>query len=271
MKTSESQNRLELSPKELRETFSRNLRELTKPYRSISSLCRDLDINRTQFNRYLAGESFPRPEIIAQICSFFEVDARILLGPLAASADSGPGHTHPFLDGFVGPKPGCISEERFPPGFYRFSRQSFLHTDLVIHGLVYVFRSDGFTLLRGYASRSAMREVSLPTDSALREFRAVITPQEDDLYFMQSHRNNIASVFNYLTRVSDAPTQLWVGFAARPDREDATKRRITRLVFERLTGGLSDARAVAAMTGYQPLSDLPQSHQDNLRVDQPFV
>ena len=68
------------SPAELRSMLGANLRRLTRGAVSISALCRDLGINRTQFNRYLAGESFPRPDVLHRICSFFDVDARILAG-----------------------------------------------------------------------------------------------------------------------------------------------------------------------------------------------
>jgi transcriptional regulator with XRE-family HTH domain len=59
--------------------FGSNLRSLAKGYTSISELSRQLGINRTQFNRYLSSESFPRPDVLARICFFFEVDARVLL------------------------------------------------------------------------------------------------------------------------------------------------------------------------------------------------
>ena len=62
--------------------FGANLRSLSKDYVSVSELSRQLGINRTQFNRYLAGESFPRPDVLARICGFFKVDARMLLEPV---------------------------------------------------------------------------------------------------------------------------------------------------------------------------------------------
>ena len=41
-----------------------------------------IGINRTQFNRYLNGEAFPRPDVLYRICCHFDVDARVLLEPL---------------------------------------------------------------------------------------------------------------------------------------------------------------------------------------------
>jgi transcriptional regulator with XRE-family HTH domain len=82
MKMIENHSERSESPAELRAMFGRNLRLLCQPYASVSALCRELGINRTQFNRYLSGESFPRPDILQRICAYFKVDARILLQPL---------------------------------------------------------------------------------------------------------------------------------------------------------------------------------------------
>ncbi|WP_375175530.1 helix-turn-helix domain-containing protein [Pseudooceanicola sp.] len=64
--------------------FGNNLRQLVdRRDMRVAPLCRDLGINRTQFNRYLSGESHPRPDVLKRICDFFEVDARVLLQHLA--------------------------------------------------------------------------------------------------------------------------------------------------------------------------------------------
>lgn len=71
----------ERSPHELRNLLSSNLRALTRD-RVISVVARDAKIHRTQFNRFLSGESFPPPDVLDRICRFFDVDANILLRPL---------------------------------------------------------------------------------------------------------------------------------------------------------------------------------------------
>ena len=52
------------SPADIRAVFSQNLKELMGASPNVSALCRELSLNRTQFNRYLAGESFLRPDIL---------------------------------------------------------------------------------------------------------------------------------------------------------------------------------------------------------------
>ena len=46
------------SPADIRAVFSQKLKELMGASPNVSALCRELSLNRTQFNRYLAGESF---------------------------------------------------------------------------------------------------------------------------------------------------------------------------------------------------------------------
>ena len=71
------------SPADIRAVFSQNPKELMGASPNVLALCRELSLNRTQFNRYLAGESFPRPDILQKICIHFGLDARILLEPLS--------------------------------------------------------------------------------------------------------------------------------------------------------------------------------------------
>ena len=69
-------------PVEVRGIFGANLRHLSGRYPSIAGLCRELGINRTQYNRYLSGESFPRPDVLQRIVMGVGAEAY-----LAADAD----------------------------------------------------------------------------------------------------------------------------------------------------------------------------------------
>ena len=97
--------------------FGANLRTLGAKYASVSDLARQLGINRTQFNRYLSGESFPRPDVLDRICVFFGVDARVLLEPIDQIGGGDDPIENPFLRDFVGSGVKSIPEEMFPSGF----------------------------------------------------------------------------------------------------------------------------------------------------------
>ncbi len=54
--------------------FSRNLKLLCSYYKSIAEVCRRLQINRPQFNRYLYGRSRPSANTLRRFCDFFGVE-----------------------------------------------------------------------------------------------------------------------------------------------------------------------------------------------------
>ena len=105
------------SPAELRAMFGANLRQLSARYPSISDLSRQLGINRTQYNRYLAGESFPRPDVLARICSFFGVDARVLLERVDQIGNKDDPIANPFLRDYIAPGARNVARRTFQAGF----------------------------------------------------------------------------------------------------------------------------------------------------------
>lgn len=62
------------------QNFSENLRNICACRPSISAICRDIGINRQQFERYLTGASVPSPYNLRRICLYFGVEEAHLLG-----------------------------------------------------------------------------------------------------------------------------------------------------------------------------------------------
>ncbi|HSY27722.1 MAG TPA: helix-turn-helix transcriptional regulator [Burkholderiaceae bacterium] len=54
--------------------FCENLRFACGYYRSVAEVCRKLEINRAQFNRYLNGSTTPSSFILQKICDFFGLE-----------------------------------------------------------------------------------------------------------------------------------------------------------------------------------------------------
>ena len=247
-----------------------NLRQLAQRAASISALCRDLGINRTQFNRYLAGESFPRPDVLSRICTFFEVDARILLEPVEEiNVDPDP-VSNPYLRDFVGIGAQGIPEDHFPSGFYRFSRRSYLETDVFVVGIVHIHRQGPLTFLRGYEPKAAMLFQHLPANPETREFRGVVMKQEDGISIVASRYNAMTSSFNYLARVASFDNNFWLGYATRTMPEERDSIRVTRLVYEHVGREVKDALPLARRSGFFSAETLPPYHRRLLRTDQPF-
>lgn len=251
--------------------FGSNLRTLSASFSSISELSRQLGINRTQFNRYLAGESFPRPDVLARICAVLDVDARVLLEPVDQISNEHDVISAPFLREFLGRGIDGISEDLFPSGFFRFSRRSFVDQDVFILGIVWAFRKGSATYLRGYELRDAMQMQDLPVASAAREFRGLVMQQEDGISILASRRNAMTSSFNYLTRAASFQNNFWVGYVTRTMPENAGGQRATRLVYEFLGPRPRDAMAAARAMGFVRENDLPAFHRRLLQPDRPFL
>ncbi len=54
--------------------LQKNLNLLCDRHRTAAETCRDLDINRLQFNRYLNGKTRPSKRIMRKICDYFGVN-----------------------------------------------------------------------------------------------------------------------------------------------------------------------------------------------------
>ena len=258
------------TPAELRNMFGANLRILARQYPSISELSRQLRINRTQFNRYLSGESFPRPDVLDRICAFFDVDARILLDPVDSLSARGELLNGPILSGFVGAGVNNIPEDIFPSGFYRFTRRSFVNDTQFILGLVRVHRESHHTYVRGFEARSAMEQQGLPSEARSREFRGFVTMQEDGVAMLISRRRAMTASFNFLSRVASFENNFWSGYVTRTVRESLNGHRATRMVYEHI-GDYSDVVMKTARTsGFKTVDEILPYHRRLLQTDEAF-
>lgn len=249
-----------------------NLRQLSQQAASISALCRDLGINRTQYNRYLAGESFPRPDVLHKICSYFGVDARILLEPVEVVTSAPPpaGILNPVVADYLGAATDPIQEEALPSGFYRFTRRSFTEESAFVRGIVYIFRNEGGTFLKGFEAKEAMRAQNLPTTQPRREFRGVVLPQEDGYAAWVSRKGFTSATFNYFARIPTFENNFWVGYAARTVREGIAGERVQRMVYEFLGSDMPSVLPAARSAGFCSAEDLLPYHRTLLKLGTPF-
>lgn len=271
MQGQDDDNQRTPTPSELRSMFGANLRQLARNAVSISALCRELQINRTQFNRYLAGESFPRPDVLHRICRFFKVDARILLEPVDSiqSEVMGP-FGHPELKDFLSSGNEQLDEMTFPSGIYRFSRRSFVQADRFVVGIARIYRKDRTCIVRSFEAREAMRAQGMPTTGSEREMRCVVVPQEGGVAMLCSRRGSMTFSFNFLSPQSSFKNNYWVGYTARTAPESVTGTRATRLVFEKLDNNCGAVLEAARNAGFKTADELLPYHRTQLQIDTPF-
>ncbi len=64
------------------QNFAKNLRTICNRYRSVAHVCRSLEMNRQQFNKYLSGKIYPAKYNLNRICQFFNLsEEQINLSP----------------------------------------------------------------------------------------------------------------------------------------------------------------------------------------------
>ncbi|SCZ73677.1 helix-turn-helix domain-containing protein [Epibacterium ulvae] len=257
------------SPSDIRSTFSTNLRILCEQHPSVSDLSRKLEINRTQFNRYLSGESFPRPDILDRICSFFDVDARILLEPVETLWDRETILNGSFLREFIGAPVSDLPPKKLPSGLFRYSRSSFLKPNFYISGLVLIFRGrENTTYVRYFEPCETLQFQGLRTHKDLREFRGYAVRHDEGISIVSTRKAAKISQFTFIARTPLAETEFWSGHITRGGREERHDPPLTRIVYEYLGKNTGQILATARKSGFLNASDLEPFHRYLLKADE---
>ncbi|WP_075292142.1 helix-turn-helix domain-containing protein [Pararhizobium arenae] len=125
--------------------FHQNLRFACATRRSISQICREIGINRQQFNRYISGEARPSAHNIGRIAAFFGVSSQDFeLSPKVFETrmtrpDRDRLQAGSLLDGF----PGDIASLRRHIGYYQTYHISPSWPGLVVSSCSRIFEDNG--------------------------------------------------------------------------------------------------------------------------------
>ncbi len=128
--------------------FGQNLRILAAKEPSISDLCRKLSINRTQFNRYLSGETSPRPLLLKRICEYFDVDARILLEPIGKQKKTTNDNYNSAMSKLCDDALEPISQETLPDGIYTQWTSSLIRPNRITFNMIRIYTEKGVRMFR---------------------------------------------------------------------------------------------------------------------------
>ncbi|UWP93535.1 helix-turn-helix transcriptional regulator [Aliiroseovarius crassostreae] len=267
-----SQTENEYSPREIYQVFSRNLRELVaRAPSSVTQICREIGVNRTQFNRYLAGQASPRPDILHKICVYFQVDARILLEPLADLEDVFNAQGIPWITNAAFRQHVVSSQDRLtlslpvPLGIHRYWQRSSLHPDWVNSFTMRIYKLDRATVFRALSDPGNDKILTRHDVRSGREFKGIFLAQVDGVTMLSFQEDSLRIGMGYLTRLtSDSPILSGITLASQPELLQAT--RIERCVLEFLPqkrGLLERLRG----RGGRALADLPEHIAHGLRGD----
>jgi transcriptional regulator with XRE-family HTH domain len=251
---------------ELRMVFARNLSILVEQERSVSEAARNLRISRSQLNRFLSGETYPRPDVLQRICQHFKTDARILTNDLADLTQAGAQLANPdLMPGlFEGLEP--VQASVLPDGIYAEWMVSTVQMGMVEMRLIRIFTEDGHRI-------GKVRISILSVGVGMKRYRYPMV-QCRAQYFMQ--RDGFASIdrvenesFHAFTafRVGYGPTNgVYPGYKLSGISHHP-KRHFSRAacLLQRI-GADTKALLVAARTAeFQKFSDAPQLVQQILK------
>lgn len=189
-------------------TLSNNLRQLTAKRGTIGRVCSHTGITRTQFHRYLSGQTVPRPARLEQIAAFFGVTVSDLLdedfcspfAPRSQLSDITKHHSaRIFLDNLKNEYKGY-----FCPGFY----------------IIYLYSPK----FGGLVIRSIMEVSDIGGTAAYRRFTGVDEEKREDWLFAKSCHRGV------VIESSDAITLLETERSSRtiPAKILLTQRRFGR-------------------------------------------
>lgn len=134
------------------EDFSENLRSICAEYGSIAQVCREIGINRQQFNRYLNGGGMPSAHNLRRIARHFdlseaefylqkdEFNRRHILNPKRTA--SGP------VDLMTGPFRDQTKTLRRYLGFYHSHFQTPTWDGMILRSLIWLYEKDGYVMSR---------------------------------------------------------------------------------------------------------------------------
>ncbi|MBP1883392.1 helix-turn-helix domain-containing protein [Sinorhizobium mexicanum] len=127
------------------DTFVTNLRFACATRRSISQICREIGINRQQFNRYINGEARPSPHNVARIVAFFGVSTQdFSLSPKLFEARMTRPERHrleagQLLEGF----PGDAAALRRHLGYYQTYHLSLSWPGFIVCSCAHIYEEGG--------------------------------------------------------------------------------------------------------------------------------
>ena len=201
--------------------FSRNLRSLCADRGSIAQVCRDIGLNRQQFNRYLSGAGMPAAHNLRRIARYFRCTEAELMAPheefeRRRKTDRVARHAGP-LDLFAEAFQTGSSEMRRYLGWYHSHITSPSWEGCILRGLSCLYERDGYVLVRSL-ERATSRDGSIVHRT---RYDGVVTRRGGRIYVLEQEARSEASVDE--TILMPSPRQkvnylqgITMGVASRP-------------------------------------------------------
>jgi transcriptional regulator with XRE-family HTH domain len=255
--------------------FGYNLRLLTAQKGSIAHVARDLEIGRVQFQRYLRGESFPKPHVLARICSYFNVDARILTEALdgvstilpetAPVAGLAPNMAAAFGYALQG-QAFAVAADEVADGLYTYWTQDGADSDLVHRKVMQIKTLNGARVVRMIHGRWFYPAFVGPDLRRQRDMRGVLLGIPECFVILMFHAapSNRVSFLQFVRNPLVA-NGAFFGFVALGRAEVAGVARTARVYIEPVLPGFRGILDCARMPLWLRWDEVPRVVRDYLR------
>ena len=232
-----------------------NLRMLCRDAPSISELCRTIGVNRTQFNRYLNGTAFPRPDVLFRICRHFAVEANILLHRLPDPTLQEPALPPP-QGRLVIDAQRPFDHYLLPDGIYLYWRKSFRQPDLAYCGMALIHSKAGEKLWKGYDIHDIAIRTGTKRFSRSTRYDGRLIQQFDGFALLSRTPYNDQMNVTYFEYGLDALPDYYSGISFVTRRRLSEANRLTAIVMQRLPDTCTARLAAARSCGTRPLDTL---------------
>ena len=258
------------TPSDIRAVFGRNLAHLVRGESSVAALCRTIGINRTQFNRYLGGEAFPRPDVLQRICTHFGVDARILLEPLAeVRADWRLRAAAILRDIALPTEARPFDHYLMPDGIYRFWRRSFTHPGKYVVGLWRVYSQQDVKLLKSIDLYPNPVRRGTRRHARKVPYSGVFMQHFDGVSLLCSTGAENVLSFTFFEYGLGGSTRFHAGVTLLTRRQMLGAERLSNIVLERFEGDCADLVRLARQIGIREADAVPPMVRHALTPSQP--
>lgn len=253
-----------LGDSDVAEVFAKNLQTLIAHRPSISEVSRDLDINRTQFNRYLSGEAHPRPEVLAKICAYFNCDARILLTPLdkIRRDDIGGWPFAPAPNPFEIYRYG-FDHSRMPDGLYEMLTLNMFAPDAMMVEIVRLFTTgDGVKGINWSVPMTYAESIGVSTGWRDRKQTGRVQQHVEGVSFLKANPYSRMLMMVFLTYGFRGMPTVYPGYAALTQSDKPFQNQVQPYMLRKLPKDCAGILRARRMHRDFRLEMLPDAQRD---------
>jgi transcriptional regulator with XRE-family HTH domain len=172
--------------------FAENLRLMSITKSSIAQVCRDLGMNRQQFNKYLSGTNLPGPATLEKIATYFRVDQRSMFdslahnhdgfGEVAFSAERSFGQVEQSILASLTKNLAGSQTTKFQEGCYQIYFPGMQDPNEIVRAMMIVFKVGKVTCFRRYTKIKSRND--LRTQFTLGRHEGIIIEQNGRTFLL---------------------------------------------------------------------------------------